>query len=178
MGGPDKRSPRPHFPRTAPDRGAGRTGLGSRSSSEASRRSQASMSPSGRCSFRRVVLTLGYPPTSSWLGALDDLWQLGKPGGVGGPWKDTRVKAGQPSDPYLMAGYDRKSVELSHHAGKPVTITREVDVTGTGLWVRHASLAVPPGQTVRHPFAAGYSAYWVRAVADAESTATVRFEYR
>jgi len=37
-----------------------------------------------------------------WVCAVDDLWQLGKPRGVGGPWKDTAVKAGEPSDPYLM----------------------------------------------------------------------------
>ena len=29
-----------------------------------------------------------------WLGAIDDLWQLGKPRGHGGPWKGTEVMAG------------------------------------------------------------------------------------
>ena len=43
-----------------------------------------------------------------WFGAIDDLWKLGKPVGVGGPWKHTAVKAGKPSDAYLMTGYDKK----------------------------------------------------------------------
>ncbi|MFM7205336.1 MAG: hypothetical protein ACKO4T_01520 [Planctomycetaceae bacterium] len=33
-----------------------------------------------------------------WVGAIDDLWRLGRPRGEGGPWHDTAVKAGEPSD--------------------------------------------------------------------------------
>ena len=51
-----------------------------------------------------------------WFGDIDDLWKMGKPRGVGGPWKDTAVEPGQPSDPYLMAGYDRKTLTVSHDA--------------------------------------------------------------
>ena len=38
-----------------------------------------------------------------WLGVADDLWELGKPVGHGGPWKNTAVTADAPSDPYLLA---------------------------------------------------------------------------
>lgn len=44
-----------------------------------------------------------------WVGVIDDLWQLGKPVGQGGPWKDAVIKAGIPSDPYLIAFYDKKN---------------------------------------------------------------------
>ena len=44
---------------------------------------------------------------------VDDLWRLGKPRGIGGPWKNTEVKAGEPSDPYVMTAYDRKQVNLT-----------------------------------------------------------------
>jgi hypothetical protein len=56
-----------------------------------------------------------------WVGAIDDAWKLGKPHGAGGPWKNSAVKAGQPSDPYLMTAYDRKSLSLSHNAKNTVT---------------------------------------------------------
>jgi hypothetical protein len=58
-----------------------------------------------------------------WAGAIDDVWKLGKPRGDGGPWKNSPVKAGQPSDPYLMTGYDRKSVKLSHNGEGTVGFT-------------------------------------------------------
>lgn len=113
-----------------------------------------------------------------WAGVVDDLWMLGKPRGIGGPWNGTAVEAGVPSDPYLMTAYDRKSVELSHGAQGPTKITLEVDIDGTGLWVPYDTFAVKPGETIHHAFPDGFSAYWVRAVSETDTTATVQFEYR
>lgn len=112
-----------------------------------------------------------------WVGVIDDLWKLGKPRGVGGPWRDTTVRQDEPSDPYLMTGYDHKRVRLSHSAAAPVTLRLEVDVDGQGLWRPYQSFEVPPAREVEHTFPAGFSAYWVRAVADADTTATVQFTY-
>ena len=36
-----------------------------------------------------------------WAGVIDDLWKMGKPVGHGGPWKNSQVKAGEPSDPHI-----------------------------------------------------------------------------
>jgi hypothetical protein len=113
-----------------------------------------------------------------WAGAIDDVWKLGKPRGDGGPWQNFAVKAGQPSDPYLMTGYDRKSVKLSHRATGTVSITLEVDLDGTGLWVAYRTFAVKAGQTVRHKFPEAFGAYWVRARTNQDTTATASFEYR
>ena len=107
-----------------------------------------------------------------WAGVVDDLWKLGKPCGTGGPWKDSTVKAGVPSDPYLMTAYDKKSVELS--AANAARITLEVDIDGTGLWVPYKTFELDAGKTVAHEFPEGFSAYWVRATSD---TATVWFKY-
>jgi hypothetical protein len=40
-----------------------------------------------------------------WFGDVDDLWRMGAPSGVGGPWKNSPVANGVASDPYLMFGY-------------------------------------------------------------------------
>ena len=90
-----------------------------------------------------------------WFGDIDDLWKLGKPVGHGGPWLDTPVEAGEPSDPYLMAGYDRKTVELSHDAAGAVQFTILVDPAANGGWLPYAMLRVPAGQSLRHVFPAG-----------------------
>ena len=50
--------------------------------------------------------------------------------GRGGPWHDSAVEAGRSSDPYLMGGYDRKRMELSHDCMQPVRVTIEIDPTG------------------------------------------------
>jgi hypothetical protein len=113
-----------------------------------------------------------------WAGVIDDLWQLGKPRGTGGPWRNSAVQAGVPSDPYLMSGYDRKEVALSHTAAEPVAIRLEADIDGTGLWVPYQRFSVPPAMEIHHTFAEAFGAYWIRAVAEADCGATVQFTYR
>ena len=112
-----------------------------------------------------------------WLGCVDDLWRLGKATGHGGPWRDTAVTPGEPSDPYLFRGYDRKTLTLSHDAARPVTITVEVDITGDGDWQPCRSVAVQPGEKAAHTFPAAFSAYWVRVKSDAACRASAEFRY-
>ncbi|MCH5378127.1 MAG: hypothetical protein JJ992_29580, partial [Planctomycetes bacterium] len=112
-----------------------------------------------------------------WLGDIDDLWKLGKPRGVGGPWHSTDVQAGVPSDPYLMTGFDKKTVELSHDASDAVEFQLEVDILGLGTWLPYQRISVPPGRTVTHQFPAGYQAHWVRVTANQGCRATAWFTY-
>jgi hypothetical protein len=110
-----------------------------------------------------------------WVGTIEDLWQLGKPRGVGGVWKDTEVKAGEPSDAYLMTGYDKKSVRLESSVDTQITL--EVDVDGTQLWVPVKTFHLKAGEAVTYDFPEGFSAYWVRAISSREATATATFTY-
>ncbi|MGJ8651178.1 MAG: hypothetical protein ACSHX4_12535 [Opitutaceae bacterium] len=110
-----------------------------------------------------------------WAGVVDDLWKLGKPRGQGGPWKNTAVKAGVPSDPYLMTAYDQKSVELSATSASKITL--EVDIDGTDLWLPYETFEVKGGETLSHTFPEGFSAYWVRAISDRDTNASVTFIY-
>ncbi|MDH7502904.1 MAG: hypothetical protein QHJ82_09395 [Verrucomicrobiota bacterium] len=116
--------------------------------------------------------------TAIWVGAIDDVWKLGKPRGTSGPWKNTAAKAGHPGDPYLMTGYDRKLVKLSQSSGTIVNITLEVELDGTGLWVPYKTFAVQPKETLTHEFPAAFNAYWVRTITDRDATVTVIFEYQ
>ena len=112
-----------------------------------------------------------------WFGAIDDLWKLGKPRGHGGPWKDTSVKANEPSDPYLMAGYDTKTLTLSHNAHHPVEFTVEVDFYADGQWHEFQRLIVQPGQTLTYDFPVGYAAHWLRVRTSVDCIATVLCRY-
>ncbi|MHB1034808.1 MAG: hypothetical protein ACYC35_11065 [Pirellulales bacterium] len=111
-----------------------------------------------------------------WFGAIDDLWQLGKPTGRGGPWANTAVEPGAWSDPYLMTGFDRKRMTLSHDAKAEVRFTIEVDIDH-GQWVVYDTIAVPPGKSVEHVFAPGYNAHWLRTNVDRACRATVTLMY-
>jgi hypothetical protein len=112
-----------------------------------------------------------------WFGAIDDLWKLGKPRGVGGVWAKTAVKANEPSDPYIMLGFDKKRLEVSHDAAAAVAFTVEVDPTNTGNWKAIAKVSGEPGKVTPFEFPDGMNAYWVRVKADKGCTATATFFY-
>ncbi len=142
------------------------------------------------CTWRGLLVLSGTKPTAEpdgqyfrsaddvglWFGAIDDLWKLGKPVGRGGPWRDTAVTPGQPSDAYLMNGYDRKRVELSHDAAEDVAVAIEINFDHTD-WRVYQTFPVPPGKTVTHEFPDGFCAHWVRVVADKPCRATAMFVY-
>lgn len=114
--------------------------------------------------------------TGLWVGAIDDLWELGKPVGSGGPWKDAAVKAGEISDAYLMTGYEGKELTLSADTSTKVTV--EVDLTGMGDWVDYREFTLEAGKAEKHVFPEGYQAYWLRCRSAAAATVTAWLEYR
>lgn len=113
-----------------------------------------------------------------WVGDIDELWRLPRPTGRGGPWHETAVEAGMPSDPYLMGGYDEKELHLSHHAAETVAVKVQIDPAGDGQWFEYERVAVPPGETVVHHFPKGFLAQWVRLVPDVACRATATLLYR
>ncbi len=122
---------------------------------------------------------LGAEPESGvWIGKTDDLWRFGKPSGWGGPWLDTPVKAGEPSDPYLVTGFEHKCVQLACDDAKgPANISIELDATGNGRFARCATVEVPDAESVHWVFPTGLSGHWVRFVADRDCTATAYLTY-
>jgi len=134
----------------------------------------------------------GQPQSGLWFGNIDDLWNMGKPSGWGGPWWKTPVRSSVPSDPFLMTGFDKKVVHMAHDEKKSVTFVIEVDFLGNGSWKTYKSfnvagnirtprtvLGLPTeGQGyVHHEFPDGFSAHWVRVTVDTHCKATVYFMY-
>lgn len=111
-----------------------------------------------------------------WMGNIDDLWKLGKPMGIGGPWAETPIESSVASDPYLMTGYDKKRIELSHNADSDVQITIEIDFDHTGF-VPFDQITVPPGRTVTYTFPNGFNSHWLRLTSDKACKATARCIY-
>lgn len=114
--------------------------------------------------------------TGLWVGVIDDIWELGKPVGSGGPWKDTAVKAGEVSDPYLMTGYDEKALTLN--ASGSTTVTVEIDLTGMGDWRVYREFDLTAGETAKHSFPDSFQAYWARFRVDRPAEVTAWLDYR
>jgi hypothetical protein len=112
-----------------------------------------------------------------WVGVVDDLWELGRPRGTGGPWLETPVAAGIRSDPYLMTGFDRKTLSLRHDRPASVAIDAQIDVNGDGLWRTYRRFDLPPGQGLTYRFPDAFAAYWIRFAALTECRATAWLTY-
>lgn len=120
---------------------------------------------------------VGQPQSGLWFGNIDELWQFGKPQGWGGPWWEEPVESGAVSEPFLMTGFDRKVVHLSHDAGESATFTIEIDFLGNGTWKEYKKVTVPASGYAHHEFPSGFSAHWVRVIVDTECTVSVQFVY-
>ncbi len=110
-----------------------------------------------------------------WFGGVDDLWKLGKPKGQGGPWCDTSVAAGEPSDSYLMTGYDRKTLTLS--ADVDVHVTVEIDIDHQTGWHAYKTFELNANESRSYEFPASFSAHWLRFVANKDCQATAWLTY-
>ncbi len=104
----------------------------------------------------------GQPQAGLWFGKTDDLWNFGKPTGTGGVWYQSEVQTGELSDPYLMNGFDKKSLHLYHDASEAVEFTVETDFMGTGDFRTFKKINVSPGEYVHYEFPDAYSAQWMR----------------
>ncbi|MAS96965.1 MAG: hypothetical protein CMO55_27555 [Verrucomicrobiales bacterium] len=113
--------------------------------------------------------------TALWVGAIDDIWELGKPVGNGGPWKDTPVEDGTISDPYLMTGYDKKTLTLE--ADSAISVKVEIDIDGTGNWKQWKTVYLSAGTPLTEVFPEEFQAYWVRFVSEGSAKATAQLAY-
>ena len=114
--------------------------------------------------------------TALWMGGIDELWKFGKPVGLGGPWKNTSVKAGAFSDPYLMTGYDRKTLMLK--ADKECTITVEIDIDHWTGFHPYKSFQLKAGEELTYEFPDGFAAHWIRFHSNEDIRASAQLIYR
>ncbi len=112
-----------------------------------------------------------------WAGVIDDLWKLGKPVGKGGPWKNSLVVAGEPSDPYLIGFYDKRTLTLSHNNSAAVTFKIEVEPAGHGPWMTYKEVNVESGQSFLFTFPDNFQSRWIRFTSDKNCEATAWLEY-
>ncbi|MCS7026015.1 MAG: hypothetical protein NZV14_14520 [Bryobacteraceae bacterium] len=117
---------------------------------------------------------VGQPQSGVWFCKTDDLWSWGKPKGWGGPWRRTQVQAGQPSDPFLMTGFDKKMLHL--RTDRVASFALEYDFLGDGDWIPYEKITTAgPKNSARLIFPEGFSAHWIRIVPETTCAASAEF---
>lgn len=105
----------------------------------------------------------------------DDLWKYGKPQGWGGPWWDTDVQAGIPSEPYLAYGFDKKFLHV--RSDKPVRLRIEADYTGDLTWNLYQEVTLEENGYAAISFPAAFEAHWLRLVPSNDAKMSASFFY-
>lgn len=119
----------------------------------------------------------GQPQSGLWFGNMDELWSYGKPKGIGGVWYQSKLKAGEVSDPYLMNGFDQKMVHITNHSSQDIEITLEIDYLSNDTWNTYKKVKIPANGYQYHVFENGFSAQWIRAKVDKAAEVTVQLTY-
>jgi hypothetical protein len=119
----------------------------------------------------------GQPQAGLWFGKTDDLWNLGKPKGFGGVWYKSPVNAGEISDPYLMTGFDKKSVHIYHDSNENIEFTIQTDFMGNGDFRDFKTISVKPDEYLNYEFPDSYAANWMRIKVNKTCKATAIINY-
>jgi hypothetical protein len=77
---------------------------------------------------------LGRSQSNLWFASFDELGKLNKPLGWGGVWVKEPVQANTPSEPYLLAGFEKRALHINHTEKYDVTFQLEIDADGSGTW--------------------------------------------
>ncbi|MDX1637909.1 MAG: hypothetical protein R3281_08075 [Balneolaceae bacterium] len=86
---------------------------------------------------------VGQPQSGLRFTYIDELWSYGKPQDWGAVWQKEDVESGAVSDPFLMTGFDKKSLHLSYDLPHPVTFRIRVDFIGDGTFETYKEIVVP-----------------------------------
>ncbi|MEZ0483080.1 hypothetical protein [Fibrella aquatica] len=103
--------------------------------------------------------------------------QLGPNTAEGAVWLNEAVEAGGQSEPFLFAGWANRSAWVQNHSDGAVTLTFEVDQTGTGNWTTLQTASLAGNQAVRIPFAANVPGEWIRIRTDKAARLSAHFAY-
>lgn len=120
---------------------------------------------------------VGQPQSGLLFQNIDDLWNYGKPAGWGAVWQNDTVQAGDVSDPFLMTGFDKKTVHFRNNSKNDVEFTIMVDFSGSDEWNICKKIKVKGNGYDFYTFPDGYSAHWVKLRVDKQSVVTAQFNY-
>ncbi|ADB40298.1 hypothetical protein [Spirosoma linguale] len=119
----------------------------------------------------------GQSNSNLWFTPLSLPDQLGPNTAEGAVWLNEAVSAGGYSEPFLFAGWANRSAWVQNHSEGAVTLTFEVDKTGTGNWTTLQTSSLAGQQATRVTFAANVPGEWIRVRTDKAARLTAQFTY-
>ena len=123
------------------------------------------------------ILGPGQSNSNLWFTSLKTPDSLGSTGAQGSVWYNEQVQAGAISEPFLFAGWDKRSALLKNHSNASVSLVLEVDKLGNGKWQLLQQLNLSAGASVVVPFAKETQGEWIRVKSLQSSSLSASFVY-
>ena len=123
------------------------------------------------------ILGPGQSNSNLWFTSLKTPDSLGSTGAQGSVWYNEQVQAGAISEPFLFAGWDKRSALLKNHGNASVSLVLEVDRLGNGKWQLLQQLNLSAGASVVVPFAKETQGEWIRVKSLQSSSLSASFVY-
>ena len=119
----------------------------------------------------------GQSNSNLWFTSMELPDSLGPKTAEGAVWLKENVKAGEPSEPFLFAGWVRRCVWIQNYGNQDVVFTLEVDEAGNGKWRYLKNVTVSHGNAENVEFDENTPGEWIRVSANRNTLATVHFSY-
>lgn len=119
----------------------------------------------------------GQSNSNLWFTSFELPDQLGPNTAEGAVWLNEAVKANEPSEPFLFAGWPLRSAWIRNNGKNAVQFTFETDKEGNGQWAEIQSVTVSAGGSVPILFPADMPGEWIRARTNGNTNATLHFYY-
>ncbi|MBD2701363.1 hypothetical protein IC229_11990 [Spirosoma sp. BT702] len=119
----------------------------------------------------------GQSNSNLWFTPLNLPDQLGPNTAEGAVWLKENVKAAEPSEPFLFAGWANRSAWVQNNGESDVTITFEVDKIGKGDWTTLQTTSVGANKSAFIAFPANAPGEWIRVKSDKATNVSAQFTY-
>ncbi len=92
-------------------------------------------------------------------------------------WLSKELKAGETSKPFVIAGWNIRTVWIHNKGKMPVNFTFEIDIKGNNEWIDYHTYNFPTGYSNFLTFVPAVRAKQMRVKVDQQTKATVEFTF-
>ena len=123
------------------------------------------------------ILGPGQSNSNLWFTSTGMPDSLGSTAAQGSVWYNEQVKAGAVSEPFLFAGWNKRTALLKNHGKEQISITLEVDKLGNGVWQMLKKITLPAAGSLVIPFSVETPGEWIRVKSDQAAVVSASFVY-
>ena len=123
------------------------------------------------------ILGPGQSHSNIWFTSLKKPDSIGTTSAQGSVWYNEKVQAGAISEPFLFAGWSKRTALLKNHGTTALTLVFELDVLGNGKWKTFKRVSIPANGSIVYPFTNADKGEWIRVISPEPAFVSASFVY-